>query len=267
MSLTYSSVKLYYSQRLGRYSDIDPPIKNIFFVIPLILLQNLAFISVWVVITAYLEVYTLLCVLSVMFVVFIIIGCTSNSVILREKAVCDGTPRDQVNSETKRLFAITVFTSWVSPCIVLSNNRQSRHLNLKYVNSKEISWFKMIGYKINDFWLVLTSTSSIFALLICLFSTWLSIYLKQIDYSFSKSTDVPISHCFKSNTTDFGFFYYENETVQEKANFLYICYENHCKPLVRICDKNETETDIINWIHIVCNALETMSPCSMHQNA
>jgi len=106
----------------------------------------------------------------------------------------------------------------------------------------------MIGYKINDFWLVLTSTSSIFALLICLFSTWLSIYLKQIDYSFSKSTDVPISHCFKSNTTDFGFFYYENETVQGKANFLYICYENHCKPLVRICDKNETETDIINWI-------------------
>ena len=40
ISLTLSSAKLFFSQRLGRYSDFDPPLKNLAFVFPLILVQG-----------------------------------------------------------------------------------------------------------------------------------------------------------------------------------------------------------------------------------
>jgi hypothetical protein len=45
ISLTFASSKLFYSQRLGRFSDVDPPLKNLAVVSLFIFLQNVGFLG------------------------------------------------------------------------------------------------------------------------------------------------------------------------------------------------------------------------------
>ena len=94
--------------------------------------------------------------------------------------------------------------------------------------------------------MMLTAASSIVGLIICLLTTGLTIHLTQNTYSFSDN--IPYSHCFKSNISDFERLYKENETIQDNRTFPFICNDTPCKPLVRTCNESENETSVINAV-------------------
>jgi hypothetical protein len=123
-SLIWSSSKLFYSQRLGRYCQIDPPQKYLFFICFPIFLQNIGFLSAWILIAAYLQIYTTLCVLLVMAIVFfwlqlLVTGWQSLSSQSVED-IFDIEAKDKKLETERRIFATAVFTSWVVPCTVWS---------------------------------------------------------------------------------------------------------------------------------------------------
>ena len=53
---TMSSSRLFFSQRIGRFGDVDPPVSNLGLVLPLISLQTIGPVASLVVCAAYLKV-------------------------------------------------------------------------------------------------------------------------------------------------------------------------------------------------------------------
>jgi hypothetical protein len=56
LSLSVSSARLYFSLRLGRFNEVNPPIKNLLFVMPLIVVQIIGPLFSLIVLAAYFKV-------------------------------------------------------------------------------------------------------------------------------------------------------------------------------------------------------------------
>ena len=70
LSLIISSARLFFSQRLGIYSDPDPPLFNIILISPLVVVQSFGILSCWVIVAAYLLEKIVFCVAVVVAVAF-----------------------------------------------------------------------------------------------------------------------------------------------------------------------------------------------------
>ena len=190
ISLTLSSAKLFYSQRLGRYADVDPPMKNLACIFPLILIQNIGFLIIWIVISAYLQGYAVLCVLFVMVVVCMALKLTNlYSEIETVDAVLDGIPTGKRSKETRKVFAIAILTSWVAPCSVMTNNKLNKQAERRFKPESK----KCLKLAPSRF-LCITSISSIIGMLICLLVTCTVISLCNI---LAIDKNPPVIHCFK----------------------------------------------------------------------
>jgi hypothetical protein len=56
LSLSVSSARLYFSLRLGRFNEVNPPIKNLLFVMPLVVVQIIGPLFSLIVLAAYFKV-------------------------------------------------------------------------------------------------------------------------------------------------------------------------------------------------------------------
>ena len=58
--MTMASVQLFYSQRLGIYSDVSPPLKFKLAIAPLIMMQNVGILATWAFISLLMRGYVFL---------------------------------------------------------------------------------------------------------------------------------------------------------------------------------------------------------------
>ena len=126
LSLTLSSVRLFYFQRLGSYSDKDLPIFNMVLIFPFIVLQNIGILATWTIITAYVRLCIIVCISINMIVVFLALQTFVFRWDRKEKlfdAISTNVSKDKQKSEITKTFWISILTSWISPCSVWINNR------------------------------------------------------------------------------------------------------------------------------------------------
>ena len=71
LSLAYSSSKMFYSQRLGQFADVDPGLKNVFTIFPIVVFQITGPLFSLVLMAAYLKPYIFVCILFIILVNFI----------------------------------------------------------------------------------------------------------------------------------------------------------------------------------------------------
>jgi hypothetical protein len=140
LCLTLASVRLFYSQRLGRFPDINPSFKMIIFVFPLIMLQITGSVVLFVLSAAYLREVVIAMIVFHILAQFIVLKCF----LLKRKPISD----NQTN-----VFWTAVFTAWMTPCTVWKNNliTQSSFLLVSSLTSIIIHSFSLISICLHIF--------------------------------------------------------------------------------------------------------------------
>jgi hypothetical protein len=185
LSITLSSIKLFYSQRIDRYPDYDPSLKMIAFVALPVMILITGPLAAVVCMAAYFKekviVHILILILVNAFVLkfpcfryFIFSG---NSFIWKSYEIKptshDSFKRAQQESET--IFLTALLTSWFSPCTVWINTffNKSHFLLVSSLTS-------LLGHFVG----------------ICAIFVWIS------SAELPLNDKPPIIHCFKSKTNN-----------------------------------------------------------------
>ena len=130
LSLVLSGIKLFYSQRLGKFAELDPSPKMMTFVAPLVILLLAGPLYTLVVMSIYLKEYILIYICIILF---------SNSVVLkkwmsndtqksmdlytlRENTPISTCDQERSHQESLMIYMTAICTSWIAPCCVWSNN-------------------------------------------------------------------------------------------------------------------------------------------------
>ena len=125
VSLTLGSIQLFYSQRLGIYSDITPPIFNKVVMVPFIMIQNLGILAAWVFFSLVFKGYVFILGALAILADYVVLETALFGWDMSEK-VFDGKVAE-VSEENRvrdpaRLFWTSVLTSWIAPCSVWMNS-------------------------------------------------------------------------------------------------------------------------------------------------
>ena len=138
LSLVLSSVKLFYSQRLGIFLDVDPSPKMIIYAALPILIQLLFPLFSLILITSYLQEYVIFCIGIIMLANMIVLNlkCLKNKLYCGIQYLydCKNENRKRWKKESDEIFNTAILTSWISPCTVWSNNNKFQSVFL-IVNS------------------------------------------------------------------------------------------------------------------------------------
>jgi ankyrin repeat protein len=250
--LSLASVRLFYSQRLGKYREPDPSIlsKQTLIAIP-ICIQNAIYLSAWIFLSAYVKVHVLWCICIVIFLNFVAIQnfvFRLNSSELVFDAMLNGVPEGQWESESRKIFNTAIFTSWISPYTVWANNKPIEILKKRLGKSNMSKYFLLIS----------NATTSITLIII------LSIYcygVFSVD-NFDVANNPPLAHCFRNETLNNCYdsdtannpplaHCFQNETLIDCSGFMAcfsICYAHNCPSTIRVCDNNEISTDLLTFI-------------------
>jgi len=220
--------KLFFAQRLGKYADTDPPIKHLLFVSPFIMCQNIGLLATWIVLTAYIREYVIVCIFLLTGFVYLTLQgfvfrwTTKNMAI---DAISNGVLQSkEANRRSQNIFVVAILTSWISPCSVWCNNIVYR--------AKKYSWF------LANYFLLLSSISSVFSLTISLLSLYSVTNLSSL---IQNKTNVPVSHCVNQYSNENSKF-----RVSNNDSWIYICQsDERCKPVIRLCGKDEEPTDAL----------------------
>ena len=235
VSLTFSSIKLFYSHRLGIYSDSDPPLKNLLLISPLIVLQNFGILTCWVFIAAYLKEFILICVIFVMAMSYVAVQTFIfkwNSKKRKADAISCKVPVTELEKEVKHCFWTAIFVSWISPCSVWFNTSQSNDSKSKAKTSPK------------PFLLVL-SAGSISAATLCVSCIYVFLAVTT-----DNNRKFPITHCVNFTSNDSSkltcaFERLNNSDIAiNQTSCWYICEDNTCKSVERICLDGEQPTDL-----------------------
>jgi len=225
LSLALTSVKLFYSQRLGRFPDVDPSLQMIAFVFIFILLQITGPLFSLVLLASYFKGYVILFVVFVIAANFIVLNFIfdkGNQETLRklyeyERNLSPAREKEKLMQDSKTTLITAILTSWVTTCTVWSNN---------FINK--------------SYFLLLSSFTSTVAFMICLSCIYIYTAFEEIS---SKSL-APITHCFLKleNDLQIGKVNFCNKSV---LNLLNICGANeYCLPNQRLCSELERPADV-----------------------
>jgi hypothetical protein len=196
LCLTLASVRLFYSQRLEQFTDVNPSFKQILFVFPLIMLQISGSVATLVLSAAYLREVVIALIVFHILVQFIVL----NFFLLEGRPILDG----QAN-----VFWIAVFTAWMSPCTVWSNNLITK------------SYFLLVSSSTS----LITHCFNLIFICICISLDGLS------------SNLAPLFHCFNATQVEVKNVFLTNKT------FIKICNsEDSCLSIKRICAQSENST-------------------------
>jgi len=184
LSLGMSSVKLFYSQRFGKYQEVDATIPMIVFNFPFIMCLLAGPLCNLVLVASYYQGWVILFIFLIILSNCIILFTLFRNKLLFVVGMKFGYDKDEnpeltneklelVRQQNDVKILTAVLTAWVSPCSVLSNNR---------------------NYK-SKFLLVSSLTSFIGHIIgICS----IALHVKFSDPSLMSNP--PIFHCFKPNS-------------------------------------------------------------------
>jgi ankyrin repeat protein len=216
-----ASTKLFYSQRLGEFSDEDPSATMIWILAPINILLLLGPAFSVVLFATYFEGFFLLSIgvmVLMMFFFFKVFYYTKEHIkdIIKHYY---SERKETGTRDSELLFFTAALTSWISPCTVWKNNKKWRS---KFILK-----------------------SSLFCHILHLINL-LSIYL-LVDHGYFYPPDhTPITHCInETNQANFSNFRYTNS--YENSTLFEICQsEDTCLPGVRICSETENPQDFLN---------------------
>ncbi len=109
LCLALASVRLFYSQRLEIFPEVDPSFKLIVFVFPIIMLQIIGSVATLVLSAAYLREVVIALIVFHILAQFIVL----KFFLLKGNPILDNN---------NNVFWTAVFTAWMSPCTVWENN-------------------------------------------------------------------------------------------------------------------------------------------------
>ena len=181
VSLSLSSIKLFYSQRLGRYPEIDPSLKMMAFAFPFVAVLIAGPLCSLVIAAAYLKGWV---------IVFIGLIITCHTLALNLPSLQDrlfpflfflyakypsytsspGQPAREANDARSILFTANC-TSWISPCTVWINT-----------------------FMVKSYFLIFSSSVCSACHLLGL----LTVYLYSMFAQLTPTDHAPVSHCFTS---------------------------------------------------------------------
>ncbi len=211
LSLAMTSVKLFYSQRIDYDEDVDPSLKMIMLVLPVIIFQIIGPSFSVIFLTAYFKAFVLLFVILLLITQYLVTyHCCYN--YDHNRSFNEGE-----NIKRKYIFITAVLTAWITPCTVWKNNFQRR-----------------------TYFLLTSSLTTAITHMLCLSCIYIFTSLDAITF-----TDLfPITHCIvkqgyhlddkKINFTELSYF-----------NFIRIVSSNESSlNIQRICLENENPTDL-----------------------
>jgi hypothetical protein len=185
-----------------------------------------------------------------------------NSSELVFDAMLNEVPKGQWESESRKIFYTAIFTSWISPNTVWSNNKPVEILKKKLGKSNLSKFFLLISN---------ATTCLTLAIILLIYCYGVS----AVDY-FDIANNPPLAHCFRNETlnkcSDFNFDSnpcFQNETLANCSGFLscFICSSDVCLSKIRLCENNELATYlltvIITPILIGLLALNIFISCSL----
>ena len=225
MTLSLSSAKLFYSNRLGIFPDPDPPFLDVLFVLPVIIWLIAGPLWSIILMAAYFQVYAVLAIALILLANYL----TLKNIYLREGSMLKDvlelynhrnddtldTAREEHGLEDMNLkFSWAVFTSFVSPCTVWINNLTKK------------SYFLLVSSFVTN---------------ICHFYgvLFLFVFVHALDDSGSNFCQ-NILTCIKAT---------ENNSLPITHNIINLCHEKDtCLPVVRICSSHEQPYDLFTYL-------------------
>ncbi len=218
LSLVLASSRLFYSQRLGSFSDHGPSWKmTLMAAIPIMfLLPGLLYALIFI--ASYYRVFVILVIVLASAMNYFVLNFMYNNKSQTEE-VTDSfykTGKEYGTKETKFIFWMAVFTAWISPCTVWTNNFAKKTRFLLVSSSLTIA-------------VDLLSVSIVY-FLVC-------------KAGLINNINPPISHCHELNTENKLFntskyqLYFNSNS---SGSILHICRSNDpCLQIIRICSENE----------------------------
>jgi hypothetical protein len=177
LALVLSSVKLFYSQRLGTFLDVDPSIKMIIFVAPLIAQQLLFPLFSLIMMAAYFKVFVIVAISIIMLANVAVL----NSNCLKQKLYCKIGNLYSFNDqkikngkkESEEIFYTAILTSWLSPCTVWCHN-----------------------FKFKSYFLIVNSLTTLLGHAAGIISVFILTYFGVLKMDLLQTENPPITHCF-----------------------------------------------------------------------
>jgi len=125
LSIAFTTVKLFYSQRLGRFAEIKPSINMVLFVFPFAVFLIAGPVFTLIIFASYVKlgiilVIVILTVLASLLVSKCLISRQRN--FGKENAPISYEFKEIAAGQQKGILIITALTSWITPCIVWTNN-------------------------------------------------------------------------------------------------------------------------------------------------
>ena len=218
MSLVLASNKLFFSQRLGIFSDEDPSFKMSLVVAPFNICILMGTLYSLVMMATYAQGYVVVLIGTIVLLNLIILKLTYLSKAQKDDIILKfyNQQKERGIKETNVIFLNALFTSWVSPCTV---------------------WTSRLKF------LVVSSSITFSVFLINL----ISLYLIADSNMMSQIETPPILHCFNShkNFSNISYnYYYPGDLTKRLIN---ICkHDADCLPVIRICSENEMPNTLMN---------------------
>ena len=128
LSLVLASVKLFYSQRLGIFSEPDPCFLMTISVLPLNALLISGPLFTLILVASYHQISIVFLIMAVLALNWVILkkiyfSKDQKMVLIRE---IYNNMKESGTKEASQIFYHSVFTSWISPCTVWVNNNLKR---------------------------------------------------------------------------------------------------------------------------------------------
>ena len=187
--MSISATRLFFCQRQGIYSDSNPSLKLFIIVVPLILMIEAGLGSIWFFIVNMAGPLSIVCFLGNIFLIAVL-DVTFNLCLRKSK----GSSADWTTESGKESrLLIKIFSSWVSPVSVWSNNHKINFVQLLLTSISTFVWpisFLLIFSAFFDFdpeysylrwnqydvsWTILV-VASVFSFISCFILQWIGNY-------------------------------------------------------------------------------------------
>ena len=245
ISLVLATVDIFYTLRLGSFSDPAPTFKMVLFVAPFTALLTMGPLSSLILVATYFHghvfIYTF-AIISINATVMKYFYFSNKSSLEQIKNLYNHDKRqiftDHIvfKKHANLVFSIAIFTSWISPCAVWFNN------------------FEMKSY-------FLVALSTISMLSHCLGIS--SIYLFIHNCGLLDISSPPIFHCFTNLTNPLHSLGQYHATITSDT-LIEICQDN-CQRQLRLCSENEdpgyfffTQVGPLSYFFIICSLMSAI---------
>jgi len=235
-------VKLYFLQRLGRYSDQDPSLKLMLLAAIFVAMQIIGPLLVLAIFAADHKSLTICFALGIISVNWCVLRFrfynNKEKQILKKENMNDIGHDPEIYSKRRKqehhslIFTTAIFTSWICTLTLWNHSKENKSSFLK------------------------TSCLCSLATLLCgIIFQCILCYFAIFEFNYHSA---PITHCFSVNNSNEIINRY---LLREWSDFsMEMCHSFFCKKVVRLCAENENPYDVFIWkVFPLCVVLLAMS--------